>query len=164
MSWWRKLFGGQSAKAKKGPAHIVIDFRAPEEIQAERDVAAGVDLGPKAEPLVEEVIKIGCGEGFLRPGASRDAFDENGRNKRACQLGEMLFSCGGLYLLAAAVERVRQAGEIVPAAQLEDIWGDFAFRKWEGPPPENAPPSPSEATATDKGLPSDPSSPAAPPS
>ena len=107
-----------------------VGMRSDEELDIEKEAEAGLSLGWEADRLVDELIKVGCREGFLssEPG---DRFDQNGRSIRAQQIGQRLNEIGGLRLMKIAWWRVRFAISPGPASRDLDITWDL-IGDWRG--------------------------------
>jgi hypothetical protein len=101
-----------------------------EELDIEKEAETGFSLGWEADRLVDELIKIGCKEGFLssEPG---DRFDQNGRSIRAQQIGQRLDDIGGLRLMKIAWWKVRFALSPGRASRDLDIVWDL-IGDWMG--------------------------------
>jgi hypothetical protein len=107
-----------------------VILRSNEELDIEKEAEAGLSLGREADRLVDELMKVGCKEGFLssEPG---DRFDQNGCSIRTQQIGQRLSEMGGLRLMKIAWWRVRFALSPGPASRDLDISWDL-IGDWRG--------------------------------
>lgn len=118
-----------------------IDLRSNEDIAAEQMGASLISLGKDVDLLVDELVVIGKGLGYLKPcredyeGEEKvydapyptfdpNEFDSRNHHVRTRKIGEALDKAGGFRLMQVVAARIR---ELVPeqARALEFAWGDI---------------------------------------
>lgn len=106
------------------PGFEFFDARSKKELLIERDAQDGRSLGKTFDGLVAELHKIGKYSTFTT-GTARSDDHENGYNKRARLIGDLLHRAGGLDLMQAAYYRVKLSGG--DARDLERCWDGIGF-------------------------------------
>jgi hypothetical protein len=104
------------------------DLRSEQEKRIETEAYAEKSLGSEIDKLVNELIEIGRGEGYLselaRQGQRRlckadGIFNEDGENIRARHIGEILNQRGSRDLMVAAAYRVKNT---LGSLHLSSAW------------------------------------------
>ena len=115
-----KEFSSCNEKTSDDPNLIFVDLRSEEERQIEREANAGASLCPEADPLLEELMKIGQTCDFISdPGGN---YNENGQHRRAREIGITLNRIGGIELMQAIYYRISVGLSPARARSLEFAW------------------------------------------
>jgi hypothetical protein len=127
----------QTAQGMMPQGMPIVDVRSDETKRIEGDAIAGVSLGAELDGLVDELIAIGSGVGFLAM-EEGDGFNSSKRNIRAVEIGEKLNDMGGMELMKQVWYRVHLDKQGVPrrnadgstiAGQLEIAWSGIG--EWQ---------------------------------
>ena len=99
-------------------------------VDVEKEAEIGISLGDKVDNMIQELIRIGGEEGFVSFDSGK-IYDEEGRNRKARNIGKRLDEIGGLRLMMVAWWRVRFALSPGPAGRdLDVIWDGIG--EWRG--------------------------------
>lgn len=101
------------------PGFQFVDIRSKTEKLIERDAQEGLSLGSAFDGLVTELNRIGKYSKFTDGGTGSTEF-ENGCNRRARRIGDLLHRGGGFNMMQAAHYRVKVLGG--DARDLERCW------------------------------------------
>ena len=109
----------------------VLDLTSDKEKQLAQSARDGDNVGPAFDSLVAELREIGMRSEFAASAQRRwrgSSDFEEGYNKQARRIGELLHQAGGMSLMKAAYYRVKAAG--ADARDLERCW--HGIGEWRG--------------------------------